>query len=156
MKLQKSSLLLIVMAIFLLISIGSACANENITTDSDIEVADNGADVVLSNSDTVGNVPDDTNEDVLEQSEQEPTNTSIETGDNDTYKFSHDEEKSIPVQVKANNTHIDVNKSDLKISEGNKELNFTNINFSNTENIKVYDVNNLKETFFIGIILLIH
>ena len=64
MKIKKSSILLIVMAIFLLISIGSACASENITDDSDMSLAeDNGESVVLSNTnDTVENVPDDTNE----------------------------------------------------------------------------------------------
>jgi hypothetical protein len=115
MKLKKSYILLIVMAIFLLISIGSACASENITDDGDIELADDGENVVLSDTDTVGNVPDDTN--------QEKINTSVNTG-NDTYKFGHDSDKNISVEVKANSSNVNVNKDNLSVSEGNKTINF--------------------------------
>ena len=116
MKIKKSSILLIVMAIFLLISIGSACASENITDDSDMSLAeDNGESVVLSNTnDTVENVPDDTNEKI---------NTTIET-ESDTYKFSHDSDKNISVKVKANGSNIAVNKSNLSVFEGNATINF--------------------------------
>ena len=115
MKLKKSYILLIVMSIFLLISIGSACASENITDDGDIGLADDeGESVVLSDtSDTVENVPDDT----------QKANTTIET-ENDTYKFAHDGDKNISVEVKSNKSNIDVNKKDLTVLEGNKTINF--------------------------------
>ena len=47
MKLKNSYILLIVMAIFLLVSIGSVCANEDV---SDAALADDGLDAVLANS----------------------------------------------------------------------------------------------------------
>ena len=118
MKIKNSYILLIGIAIFLLISIGSVCASENITDNSDVPLADDGADVVLSNtSDTEGNVPDDT--------QTEKINTTVET-DKDTYKFHQDSEKNITVKVKDNNktSYVDANKTDLKISEGNKTINF--------------------------------
>ena len=113
----KNSILLIVIAIFLLISIGSVCASENITGNSDVQLADDGADVVLSNtSDTGENVPDDT--------PTEKINTTVET-DKDNYKFHQDSDKNFTVKVKdKNNVYVDVNKTDLKISEGNKPINF--------------------------------
>jgi len=115
-KIKNSYILLIGIAIFLLISIGSVCASENITDNSDVPLADDGADVVLSNIDTDDNVADGTT--------QEKINTTVET-DKDTYKFHQDSEKNITVKVKDNNkTYVDANKTDLKISEGNKTLNF--------------------------------
>ena len=114
MKLKKSNILLIVIAIFLLISIGSVCASENITDNSDVPLADDGANVVLSNnSDTDGNVPD------------EKINTTTET-DEDTYQFDYEADKNISVKVKDNNKtkYIDVTKDNLKILEGNKTINF--------------------------------
>lgn len=47
----KNSYILIAIAIFLLISIGSVCASENITDNSDVTLADDGTDVVLSDTD---------------------------------------------------------------------------------------------------------
>ena len=114
MKLKNSYILLIVIAIFLLISIGSVCASENITDNSDVPLADDGANVVLSNnSDTDGNVPD------------EKINTTTET-DEDTYQFDYEADKNISVKVKDNNKtkYIDVTKDNLKILEGNKTINF--------------------------------
>ena len=107
MILKKSNILLIVIAIFLLISIGSVCAKENITDDSDVQLADDGTDVVLSNSYTEENVADDT--------QTEKINTTIET-DKDKYEFKQDSNKTISVTVKDNKTdNINVNKS-VKIS----------------------------------------
>jgi hypothetical protein len=144
MKLKKSYILLIVMSIFLLISIGSAFASENITNDDDVELAEDGTDVVLSDtSDTVGDVPDDTNQEVLEDTTQdddvlgdttlddeilenttqEKENTTIET-ENETYKFGQDSDKNISVQVKANNSNVNINKTDLSVFEGSKVINF--------------------------------
>lgn len=113
MKFKNSYLALIVIAIFLLISIGSVCASENVTDDSADTLAEDGTDVVLS--DTGGNVPDDTSEKI---------NTTVETGDK--YEFKQDSDnKTIPVEVKDNKSNkISVNKSDLSISNGNKTISF--------------------------------
>ena len=115
MKLKKSNILLIVIAIFLLMSIGSVCASENITDNGDIDIADDGTNVVLS--DTDDNVADDSN--------QEKTNTTIVT-EKEKYEFKQDSNKNFSVTVKDNKTgnHIDVNKSDLTVSNGNKNVSF--------------------------------
>ena len=59
MKLKKTHILLMAIAMFLLIGIGSVCASENVT-DIDDSLADDGTDVVLSDTDE--NVPDETSE----------------------------------------------------------------------------------------------
>ena len=111
MKFKKTHFLLIAMAIFLLIGIGSVCASENVTDDSGIELADDGTDVVLSDAD--GNVPDDNK-----------TATTVET-DKEKYEFKQDSNKTFTVEVKDNkSSHIDVNKSDLSILNGNKSISF--------------------------------
>lgn len=119
MKLKKYSILLIAIAIFLLISIGSVCANENITDDSDASLTNDNTNVVLSSdsdTDTVGDVPDDTT--------QEKINTTVET-EKDKYEFKEDSNKTISVEVKDNDSKpISVNKNDLSISNGNKSINF--------------------------------
>ena len=114
MKLKKSNILLIVIAIFLLMSIGSVCASENITDNGDIDIADDGTNVVLS--DTDDNVADDSN--------QEKTNTTIVT--EEKYEFKQDSNKNFSVYVKDNKTgnNIDVNKSDLSVSNENKSISF--------------------------------
>ena len=114
MKLKKSNILLIVIAIFLLISIGSVCASENITDNGDIDIADDGTNVVLS--DTDDNVADDSN--------QEKTNTTIVT--EEKYEFKQDSNKNFSVTVKDNKTGKDINvtKSDLTVSNGNKSVSF--------------------------------
>ena len=117
MKFNKSCILLIAIAIFLLISIGSVCASENITDNSDAPLADDGTNVVLSNdSDTDNNVPDDTN--------TEKINTTIET--ENSYEFKEDSNKTFTVHVKDNKTksNIDVNKNDFIISNGDKNISF--------------------------------
>ena len=115
MKFKKSNILLIVIAIFLLMSIGSVCASENITDNGDIDIADDGTNVVLS--DTDDNVADDSN--------QEKTNTTIVT-EKEKYEFKQDSNKNFSVYVKDNKTGnpIDVNKSDLTVSNGNKNVSF--------------------------------
>ncbi len=116
MKLKNSSILLIVVAIFLLISIGSVCASENITDTSDDTLADDGTDVVLSNTDTDDNVADDTT--------QEKVNTTVET-EKDNYEFKQDANKSFAVEVKDNKSNnINVNKSDLSVMNGNQSISF--------------------------------
>ena len=109
----KNSYILIVIAIFLLISIGSVCASENITDDSDIQSCDDGTDVVLS--DTDDNVADETN--------QEKINTTVVT-DKPSYEFKDDSNKTITVHVKDNKSNIDVDKKDLSVLNGNKNISF--------------------------------
>ncbi|WP_458405083.1 hypothetical protein [Methanobrevibacter sp.] len=116
MKLKKSYLL-IAIAIFLLISIGSVCASENITDDSDVQLADDGTDVVLSDTDE--NVPDET------ANNQEQINTTVET-EKEKYEFKEDSNKTFKVEVKDNKSSnpLDVNKSDLSVMNGNKNISF--------------------------------
>ena len=115
MKIKNSYILLIAIAIFLLISIGSVCASENITDNSDVQLANDGTDVVLSNSDTEENVADGTS--------TEKINTTVET-DKEKYEFKQDANKTISVHVKDNKTEIDINKSDLSVMNGNKNISF--------------------------------
>ena len=114
----KNSLVLIAIAIFLLISIGSVCASENVTSDGDVQSADDGTDVVLSSdSDTDGNVADgNTNQDL--------TNTTT-IPEKNKYEFKEDSaNKTISVNVKDNKSNIDVNKNELSVMNGNKNISF--------------------------------
>ena len=109
----KNSYILIGIAIFLLISIGSVCASENVTDNVDVQTADDGKDVVLSDTDE--NVPDET--------AQEKINTTVET--NDEYKFKQDSNKTLEVKVKDNSSNpISVNKDNLSVMNGNKSIAF--------------------------------
>jgi|GEM_PF-1529965 hypothetical protein len=115
MKLKKSNILLIVIAIFLLISIGSVCASENITDNGDVELADDGTDVVLS----------DTDDNVADETDQEQINTTIQT-DKDKYEFKQDSNKNFSVTVKNNKTgeSVNVDKSNLTLTNENKSISF--------------------------------
>ncbi|MEE1134295.1 MAG: hypothetical protein UHW60_05945, partial [Methanobrevibacter sp.] len=109
----KNSYILIGIAIFLLISIGSVCASENVTDNVDVQTADDGKDVVLS--DTDDNVPDET--------AQEKINTTVDT--KDTYEFKQNSSKSIDVKVKDNSSNpISVNKNNLSVMNGTKSIAF--------------------------------
>ena len=113
MKLKNSYILLIAMAIFLLVSIGSVCASENITTDSDDVLANADTDVALAGEDINGKV-----------ATQEKINTTIDTVD--SAEFEYGDNKNITLNVKDNESSpININKSDLTVFEGNKALNFT-------------------------------
>ena len=138
----KNSLVLIAIAIFLLISIGSVCASENVTSDGDVQSADDGTDVVLSSdSDTDGNVADgNTNQDL--------TNTTT-IPEKDKYEFKEDSaNKTISVNVKDNKTqsNIDVNKNELSVMNGNKNISFeynaTIIKITETLPVGNYNLNN--------------
>lgn len=112
MKFKNSYILLIAMAIFLLVSIGSVCASENITADSDSPLASADAEVVLADGEDTGN-----------DATQEKINTTIEAVDSE---FDYDADKNISVTVKDNESaDINVNASDLQVLEGSKSLNFT-------------------------------
>ena len=110
MKFKNSYILLIAIAV-LLISIGSVCASDNATSDSDDVLAEQ-TEVVLADG-------DDTGEDTTEQ-----INTTITaTGDE---KFAYDSDKNITVSVKDNESQeITVNESNLTVFEGNTSINFT-------------------------------
>ena len=112
MKLKNSYILLIVMAIFLLISIGSVCANENITTD-EVSLADDGTDVVLADG-----------------SATQKIDTKI---DSKNVKIKEKQTQQIDVTVKDKESEpINVSKENLTVTKDNKKLNFTYANNSIT------------------------
>ena len=106
MKLKNSYILLIVMAIFLLVSIGSVCASD-ISAD-DTVLADDGSNVVLTNE----------------------TPTADATKLIDTKVVSQDvkvseKDKKVPVTVKDNESNnITIDAKNLTVAEGNKTLKF--------------------------------
>ena len=117
MKLKNSYILLIAMALFLLISIGSVCASENITNDNDVKLADHGSDKILkSTNDNDERLSDDSNE------ETQKINTTVNA---DNTKVRYNEDKNISIKVLDNESNrIDVNKSNITVFEGNNQLNF--------------------------------
>lgn len=118
MKLKNSWILLIAMALFLLISVGSVCASENTTADDAVLASDDGAVDVLG--DEIGDEGD-----ASEDTTNELINTTI-TATSDKEKFEYDEDKNITVNVKDNNSEdISVNESDLSVFEGNNTIGFT-------------------------------
>ena len=111
MKLKNSYVLLMVMAIFLLISVGSVCASEIADVD-DVVSADDGSDVVLANESAAPTI-----------------DTKIVSDDN--VRIEKGQDQKIPVTVKDNaSKSISVSKKDLKVSKGSEQLNFT---YSNNE-----------------------
>jgi hypothetical protein len=109
MKLKNSYILLIAMALFLLISIGSACAADNGTSDAGI-LTDDGQDVTLG---------DDTPEKI---------ETTVES---ENVKISEKDPVEIPVTVKDNaSSVISVAKENLTVKEGNTTINF---NYNNSK-----------------------
>lgn len=112
MKLKNSYILLIAMAIFLLVSIGSVCASENVTTDSDSPLASADAESIIAEGETSSG-----------DATQEKINTTVVASDSE---IDYDADKNIDVTVKDNESQtIDVNESDFKVLEGTKSLNFT-------------------------------
>ena len=123
MKLKNSYILLIAISILLLISIGSVCASEHSATDSDVKLTSDKTDVILSaNADNNAALTDDT----TEGETQEKINTSVST-DFDTKEFEYDEDKNITVNILDNNSeNIEgINRSNLTVFEGEKQINFT-------------------------------
>lgn len=120
MKLKNSYILLIAMAIFLLVSVGAVCASEDITADSDIGLADDEYSAVLANDTTQEKIP-----------------TEIVS---ENVKVRDSEAKNIDVAVNDNESKpIEVTKSNLTVTEGNKTLKF---NYNNSQ-ITVTDNLNL-------------
>ena len=123
MKLKNSYILLIAISILLLISIGSVCASEHSATDSDVKLTSDKTDVILSaNADNNAALTDD----ATEGETQEKINTSVST-DFDTKEFEYDEDKNITVNILDNNSeNIEgINRSNLTVFEGEKQINFT-------------------------------
>ena len=120
MKFKNSYLLLIAMAIFLLISIGSVCASENVTADSDSQLASADDSVVLADN---GN-----------GSTQEKINTEV-VCENQEYKDN--ESVVIPVEVKYNESNtLNISASNLTVLENGKSIKFT---YNNTTGITLID-----------------
>ena len=111
MKLKNSYVLLMVMAIFLLISVGSVCASEIADVD-DVVSADDGSDVVLANESAAPTI-----------------DTKIVSDDN--VRIEKGQDQKMPVTVNDNASKpISVSKENLKVSKGSEQLNFT---YSNDE-----------------------
>ena len=102
MKLKNSYILLIAMAIFLLVSIGSVCASENVTTDSDSPLASADAESIIAEGETSSG-----------DATQEKINTTVVASDSE---INYDADKNSDVTVKDNESQtIEVNESDFKI-----------------------------------------
>ena len=112
MKLKNSYILLIVMSIFLLISIGSVCANDV----SDVQLANDGSDVIaVDNGDSIVS-DDDTN------SSPEKIDTSVVSED---VRINEGETANITVNVKDNESNeIAIEKENITVSEANNTINF--------------------------------
>ena len=103
MKLKNSYILLIAI-VMLLVSIGSVCASEDVTTDDNVVLASSEADTIL----TDGESGDTT---------QEKINTTVEIPE-DTYSFKTDENQVIPIDIKDNESKsIEFTQSDLTITD---------------------------------------
>ncbi len=112
MKFKNSYILLIAIAIFLLVSIGSVCASEDAADNNSIASAD--AEVDLADGD------------ILSDATQEKITTNI-TANSEKEKFSYDEEKNITVTVNDNESHAisNIDKNNLTVVEGSQNINFT-------------------------------
>ena len=109
MKLKNSYILLIIMSLFLLVSIGSVCAQDNSTSDAGI-LASESNDITLS------------------EDAGEKINTTVES---ENVKVNEKDPVEIPVTVKDNNNSIiDIAKGNLTVTEGNKTINF---NYNNSK-----------------------
>ena len=112
MKLKNSYILLIVMSIFLLISIGSVCANDV----SDAQLADDGSDVIaVDNGDSI--VSDDDGNETSEK-----IDTSVVSED---VRINEGETANINVAVNDNESNpIAIEKANLTVTESNNNINF--------------------------------
>ena len=129
MKLKNSYILLIVMAIFLLISIGSVCANENVT--EDISLADDGTDVVLADG-----------------SATQKIDTKI---DSKNVKINEKETQKIEVTVKDKESKpINVSKENFTVTKDKTNLNFTYSNNSITLSNKLAKGNHSLLITYLG------
>ena len=122
MKLKNSCILLIAISLFLLISIGSVCASENVTDDVTAQIDNEGTDVIsVDNEDTIisegegeGNASGD---DV-----DEKINTTVDAQD---LEVKYNSSVEIPLTVKDNESQeITVTQENITVKEGNKTVNF--------------------------------
>ena len=112
MKLKNSYILLIAMSIFLLISIGSVCANDV----SDAQLADDGSDVIAVDNGNSIVSEDDTN------SSPEKIDTSVVSED---VRINEGETANITVNVKDNESNeIAIEKENITVIEANNTINF--------------------------------
>ena len=112
MKLKNSYILLIVMSIFLLISIGSVCANDV----SDAQLADDGSDVIAVDNGASIVSDDEAN------TTPEKIDTSVVSKD---VRINEGETANITVAVKDNESNlIDIEKANLTVTEANNTINF--------------------------------
>ena len=118
MKLKNSYILLIVMAIFLLVSMGSVCANDNV---SDTALADDGSSVVLANG--TGDAPEPKETEIISAD-----NVEIDKNDPTTNKID------LTVNDKNSSSKINITNKNLTIKENNKTLKFDYANNSITIN----------------------
>ena len=111
MKLKNSYILLIAMAIFLLVSVGSVCASDNAALDADNTLSDDRQDIVLADDST-------------DNTTQEKITTEIVSDD---VKVRDTEAKSINVTVNDNESKPieNISSSNLTVTEGNNTLKFS-------------------------------
>ena len=108
MKLKNSYILLIAIALFLLVSIGSACAADTGASDAGI----------LTDDSSSANLSEDTNEKI---------ETTVVSED---VKVSEKDPVEIPVAVKDNESkEINIAKENITVKEGNTTINF---NYNNS------------------------
>ena len=125
MKLKNSYVLLMAMAIFLLISIGSVSASDDVAADSDV-LASADESVVLTND------IEEVDENIVASEETpEKTNTTV-TASSDKEKFGYDDEKNITVTVKdsASSEITGLNETNFNITEGKNPIKFS---YNNTK-----------------------
>ena len=114
MKLKNSHILLIVMAIFLLISIGSVCAQDTSAMDADV-ISNDASDMTISENGT-------------DTTTVEKTATTVESQNT---KVNEADTVKVPVSVKDNESaEINVTKADFNVSEGNKSIS---VDYNNSE-----------------------
>ena len=138
MKLKNSYVLLMAMAIFLLISIGSVSASDDVAADSDI-LASADESVVLTND--IEEVSDDA---ALSEETPQKTNTTV-TASSDKEKFGYDDEKNITVTVKDNESRdvTGLNETNFNITEGKNPIKFS----YNNSKITILD-NQMSQTLY--------
>ena len=112
MKLKNSYILLIVMSIFLLISIGSVCANDV----SDAQLADDGSDVIAV----------DNGESIVSDDEANTTPEKIDTSVvSEDVRINEGDPANIDVTVNDNESNpIVIEKANLTVTEANNNINF--------------------------------
>ena len=110
MKLKNSHILLIVMAIFLLVSIGSVCASD--MADDAVGSTDN---VILGNDSSTGNTAEKIDTSIVSQ--------DVKYRDTETKKIKDNESNSI--NIAKNNITVTENKTNLNFTYSNNSITLT-------------------------------